>query len=211
MRAPTSDSLSEPPQPAATPSLSLPHSDPFPISSPCFYLPLSSCPPSPFLCSLMFLLSSLCTRTWLSYDRHTQAHDGHTDQRIPSLQSLLRQRIPPQPLLGQKPAAADADTLTMTATAPPPANGHSHMLMTRGMHIITPIDTVIVLRTSLLPVCVCTCVENQHGYRMNGIGTRVSAICRLKSVCICLCHCTIEEKSPCPYSCIFQKKMSSHT
>ena len=37
---------------------------------------------------------------------------------------------------------------------------------------------------------------------MNGIGTRVSAICRRKSVCICLCHCTMEEKS----SCIFPKK-----
>ena len=42
----------------------------------------------------------------------------------------------------------------MTPTAPPPANGNSHMLMTRGMHIIKSIDTMIVLRTSLLPVCV---------------------------------------------------------
>ena len=102
----------------------------------------------------MFLLFSLCTRTWFSYDRHTQAHNGRTDQRIPSLQSLLRERTPPRPLLSHKPAAADADTLTMTPTAPPPANGNSHMLMTRGMHIIKSIDTMIVLRTSLLPVCV---------------------------------------------------------
>ena len=158
MRAPTSDSLSEPPQPAATPSLSLPHSDPFPISSPCFSLPLSSCPPSPFLCSLMFLLSSLCTRTWLSYDRHTQAHDGHTDQRIPSLQSLLRQRIPPQPLLGQKPAAADADTLTMTATAPPPrqrpqphAADTWHAYHHAHRHRDRPVDKS--------PACVCVCVR----------------------------------------------------